>query len=61
MDPPAHPPDYLRPPEVANRLGISTSLVLKLIKRGKLPAVRIGHLWRIPRAEFEDWLHSLQA
>lgn len=39
----------LTPPEVAEILRVSLQTVLRLIRDGKLHAVKVGRQWRIPR------------
>ncbi|MGH2869034.1 MAG: helix-turn-helix domain-containing protein [Solirubrobacteraceae bacterium] len=44
---------------VAEILGVNTETVLRLIREGQLPAIRLpGGRLRIVEAEFEDWLAS---
>jgi excisionase family DNA binding protein len=38
---------FYRPDEVAKILSVSTNFVYRLIVTGKLPAVKIGSVWRI--------------
>jgi|TARA_B100000315_G_C14426133_1_gene517919 excisionase family DNA binding protein len=40
-------------PEAASYLGISKSLAYELVRTGKLPAVRLGRRWLIPRASLD--------
>jgi excisionase family DNA binding protein len=47
---------YLRPREVAERLGVCTATVYTLIERGELPAVRVGSALRIPVDALARWL-----
>jgi excisionase family DNA binding protein len=42
---------FYRPDEVAERFRVSRSYVYWLIRKGKLKAVRIGRLIRIPKDE----------
>lgn len=42
-------PEILRPGEVADFLCIHKNTVYKLIRRGELPAFRVGRSWRIRR------------
>ena len=44
----------LAPKEVAARLGVTHSTVLKLIKDGKLKAARIGWVWRIRESDLDS-------
>jgi excisionase family DNA binding protein len=49
-------PRYLRTAEVAQQLGLSKSMVLKLIAARELPSVRFGHALRVPADGLEQYL-----
>ncbi len=42
--------------EAASALSISTRHAYELVRRGELPAMRLGHRWIIPRAALERLL-----
>ena len=42
--------------EVAERLRVSTMTVYRLIRRGELPAVRVGRNYRVRASDLEDYL-----
>ena len=44
--------------EVADFLKIHRSTVYRLVKRGELPAFRVGTDWRFNRISIEEWLRS---
>lgn len=44
-------PEFLTVEEVAELLRVSVRTVQRLLAEGKLPGVRVGRQWRIPRAE----------
>jgi len=44
--------------EVADFLKIHRSTVYRLVKRGELPAFRVGTDWRFNRVSIEEWLRS---
>ena len=46
--------DYLTPREVINILYIGRNTFYKLVNSGKLPATRIGKLWRVKRSDIES-------
>jgi excisionase family DNA binding protein len=48
-------PRFLTPQEVAAQLRVSPAVVLRLLRRGELPALRVGRLWRIDEEEFRRW------
>jgi excisionase family DNA binding protein len=49
-------PEHYTTAEVANKLRITVSGVTKRIKRGELPAVRVGRRWLIPREPLDAML-----
>ena len=48
--------EVLKPSEIAAMLGVSSGRVYQLIAAGVIPATRIGHALRIPRAAWDAWL-----
>jgi len=46
---------YLTPLEFAKRFRISRKTVYRLLKRGVIPAKRVGRQWRIPRYVSENF------
>ena len=60
--------EYLTTEEVAQRLRVHPTTILRRLGAmddpdpTRIPAVRVGRIWRIPRREFEEWLvRSTQA
>ena len=63
---PAGKPDgldeFLTTDEVARRLRVHSTTILRRLGAvddadpERIPAVRVGRVWRIPRREFEEWL-----
>lgn len=53
-------PEILKPTEVAEFLCIHKNTVYKLIKRGNLPAFRVGKSWRISRRDLSSLFQSLE-
>lgn len=60
--------EYLTTDEVAKRLRVHPTTILRRLGAvddpdpSRIPAVRVGRVWRIPRREFEEWLNrSTQA
>lgn len=45
--------------ELAHYLHIHPSTVYRLVKRGKLPAFRVGSDWRFSRAAIDRWRMEL--
>lgn len=50
------PPSLLTAAEVAEQLRVSTMTVYRLIRRGELPAVRVGRNYRVRDADLEAFL-----
>ncbi len=54
--------EYLTTDEVAKRLRVHPTTILRRLGAtddpdpSRIPAVRVGRVWRIPRREFEEWL-----
>ena len=44
------------PQEVAELLRVSSAAILRLLRQGDLPAVRIGRAWRVEDVELQRWL-----
>ena len=44
--------------EVAAYLGVTVDTVYRMARRGKLPGVRLGRIWRFPQEVFLQWLES---
>ena len=42
--------------QIAKELNVQEPLIRKEIKLGKLGAIRVGRLYRVPTAEFERYL-----
>ncbi len=49
---------YLSVAEVARRLRVSTMSVYRLIHSGRLAAVRVGRVYRVPLADVERYLNQ---
>jgi excisionase family DNA binding protein len=45
--------DFLKPSEVAERLGVSKHTVIRLIERGVLSGFRVGEQYRVRRESVE--------
>ena len=44
--------------DVATYLRVKESTVYTWAQAGKLPALRLGRLWRFRRADLDDWLEN---
>jgi excisionase family DNA binding protein len=50
--------ELLLPAEVARILRVTTRTVERYCKQGRLRAVKVGRLWRIPRSSLEEFLET---
>ncbi|HEY9523480.1 MAG TPA: helix-turn-helix domain-containing protein [Thermopolyspora sp.] len=48
--------DFLIPDEIADEMRVNRMTVYRLIRRGELPALKVGRQYRVARAEFERYL-----
>jgi excisionase family DNA binding protein len=46
----------LTPEEIADYLQVQPQTVWRMIRRGDLPAIRVGRVYRVQREDFDDWL-----
>jgi excisionase family DNA binding protein len=44
--------------EVAAMLGTARSATYEAVREGRIPAVRLGRRWLIPRERFHAWLNG---
>jgi len=44
--------------DVLAYLRVNARTVYRLIRTGDLPAVRIGHQWRVRRSDLDAWLNA---
>ena len=51
--------ETLTPNEVAKSLKLHPFTVTRLVREGKLPAFKVGGVWRIKKDEFERWITSM--
>jgi len=47
---------FYSPREVANKYNVSSQAVTKWIKQGKLKAVKLGGIWRIPQSALDEFV-----
>jgi len=52
---------FLTTEEVLKYLQVNLRTVYRLIKAGKIPAVRVGRQWRFRRTDVDAWLESQRA
>jgi len=44
--------------ELADYLHVNIKTVYRLLERGKIPATRVGHLWRFDKSDIDVWLKT---
>ncbi len=49
---------YMSLEEVADLLGVTYQLIYRLVRSGELPAVRLGKLYRVAKADLDKYLES---
>ena len=42
--------------ELAEYIGVSNTTVYRYIKQKKIPALKIGHLWKFRKERIDEWL-----
>jgi len=47
---------FLTPQEVSDLLRVSIYTIRRWINQGRLPAYKLGRVWRIRGTDFNDWL-----
>ena len=55
------PDSVMTIPEVSEYLKLADSTVYRLAKAGKLPARKVGGVWRFSRKGLEKWLSQVPA
>jgi len=50
--------DFLTAEEVAGYLKVDIMTIYRLSKEGKIPASKIGHLWRFKKTEIDEWFKN---
>ena len=46
----------ITPEEAAELLGCGMNMIYKLLKGGKVKAMRIGRIWKIPRRAIQEYI-----
>ncbi|PIU40878.1 MAG: DNA-binding protein [Candidatus Omnitrophica bacterium CG07_land_8_20_14_0_80_42_15] len=50
--------DFLTAEELASYLKVDIMTVYRLAKNRKIPASKVGHLWRFKKTEIDEWFRS---
>ena len=54
-------PEFLKPHEVALRLGVSRSLIHRLLRDKTMPGFKVGRSWLVRSSELERFLAMKEA
>lgn len=54
-------PTIMTVQEVARYLRVHAITVYRMIRQGRLPAIRVGRGWRFKKDEIDLWLHEHEA
>lgn len=46
--------------EIASHLGVKRDTVYKWIEEKKMPAHKLGRLWKFQKTEVDEWVRSMQ-
>lgn len=49
---------YLTVEEVAERFGVNVTTIYRLLRRGKLPAFKVGNQWRFSQRRLDQWVED---
>ena len=49
---------WLSVTEIADHLGVSKETVYRWLEKGKVPAHRVGKLWKFKAREVDEWITS---
>jgi excisionase family DNA binding protein len=47
--------------DVRGYLNVTPRTIYRLIRTGELPAIRIGHQWRIRQRDLDEWIDRQRA
>ena len=50
--------EFLTVSEVASLLKLSESTVYTMVRAGDIPAVKLGHQWRVSETRLDEWLEQ---
>lgn len=51
-------PNLMTVDELSQYLRVTKRTIYRLLKKGDLPAVKVGHKWRFNKNAIDQWLHS---
>lgn len=44
--------------DLAKYIGVSKATIYRYVKKGKLPAIQIGRLWKFRKEKIDKWLEG---
>ncbi len=44
--------------EIADYLRVTKKTIYRLLRQGKIPAIKVGHQWRFDKASIDEWLQQ---
>ena len=47
--------------DVVGYLNVTPRTIYRLIRTGELPAIRVGHQWRVRQSDLDEWLDRQRA
>lgn len=53
--------EWLTVEEVSGYLGVTPFVLTGILRRGEIPAVKVGREWRVARLDLEAWLNARRA
>ena len=53
--------DLMAPPQAARYLGVKERTIYLWAQQGKLPAFKVGSVWRFRRSDLDRWLESTRS
>lgn len=49
---------WLSVPEIAEHLGVSRDTIYSWLAKKKIPAHKVGRLWKFSKSEVDEWVRS---
>ena len=49
---------WLSVEEIASHLGVSKETIYRWLEKSRIPAHRVGKLWKFKTTEVDDWIRS---
>ena len=56
----SHLPNLLTAEQVAQLFSLKVRQVKELARQGRIPAVKLGRLWRFPEDSLKEWIEESQ-